>query len=61
MIMRIRSQDVFFDMFAASTYSNSLAKHVKDINKGLYTLIQSNRLHPSLVNWSKLAKAIDRL
>ena len=59
--MGIRTQDVFFDMFAASTYANSLAKHVKDINEGLYTLMQSNRLHPNLMNWSKLAKAIERL
>ena len=61
LIMGIRTQDIFYDMFATSTYSLSLAKHVKDINEGLYTLMQSNKLHPNLIDWSELAKAIERL
>ena len=61
LIMGIRTQDLFYDMFAASTYALSLQKHVKDINEGLYTLLQSNKLHPNLIDWSELAKAIDRL
>ena len=48
-------------MFAASTYANPLAKHVRDINEGLYTLLQSNKLHPNLITWTEMAKAIDRL
>ena len=61
LIMGIRTQDLFYDMFAASTYALSLQKHVKDINEGLYTLMQSNKLHPNLIDWSELAKAIERL
>ena len=61
LIMGIRTQDLFYDMFAASTYALSLQKHVKDINEGLYTLLQSNKLHPNLIDWSELSKAIERL
>ena len=61
LIMGIRTQDSFYDMFAASTYALSLEKHVKDINEGLYTLMQSNKLHPNFIDWSELAKAIERL
>ena len=59
LIMGIRAQDIFYDMFAASTYALSLEKHLKDINEGLYKLIQSNKLHPNLIDRSELAKAID--
>ena len=59
--MGIRTQYIIYDMFAASTYALSLQKHVKDINEGLYTLLQSNKLHPNLIDWSELAKAIERL
>ena len=61
LILGIRTQDIFYDMFATSTYANSLAKHVRDINEGLYTLLQSNKLHPNLITWTEMAKAIDRL
>ena len=61
LIMEIRTQDIFYDMFAASTYALSLEKLLKDINEGLYTLMQSNKLHPNLIDWSELAKAIYRL
>ena len=61
LILGIRTQDIFYDMFATSTYANSLAKHVRDINEGLYTLLQSNKLHPNLITWTEMAKAIERL
>ena len=48
-------------MFAASTYALSLEKHVEDINERLYTLMQSNKLHPNLIDWSECAKEIERL
>ena len=56
LILGIRTQDIFYDMFATSTYANSLAKHVRDINEGLYTLLQSNKLHRNLITWTEMAK-----
>lgn len=61
LIIGIRTQDIFYDMFTASTYALSLQKHVKDINEGLYTLMQSNKLHPKFIDWSELTKEIERL
>ena len=61
LVMGIRTQDIFFDMFAMATYANFLSRHVREINDGLYTLLHSSKLHPKLINWSELAKALDKL
>ena len=50
LVMGIRTQEKFFDMFATATYANSLSKHVREINDGLYTLMHRSRLHPKLIN-----------
>ena len=39
LVMGIRTQDIFYDMFATATYANFLSRHVREINNGLYTLL----------------------
>ena len=59
-VLGVKTQDTFYDMFAVSTYGGYLNKHVKDIRDGLLELL-NNRLHPVLVTWSSLEKAIEDL
>ena len=55
-VLGIRIQDIFATMYATSTYAGDLSQHVRNINTGLYSLMQTSRLHPNLVNSSSLAE-----
>jgi len=61
LVLGIRTQDIFASMYATSTYAGDLSQHVRNINTGLYALMQTGRLHPNLVNSSSLAEGINRL
>ena len=61
LVMGIQSADIFYDMYATSTYATQLSGHIKDINIGLFTLLNNGRLHPNLVSWTKLSEGIDNL
>ena len=61
MVIGIKTDSTFFDMFAVSTYASSLSKHVKEIQEGVFTLLNQNKLHPNLVSWEETVKAINEL
>ena len=61
MILGIQTEYTFFDMFGASTYANSLSRHIRDIQNGLFTLLTSNKLHPNLVSWGEAKEGISKL
>ena len=60
MLLGIRTESTFFDIFGASTFANSLSRHVKDIQTGLFTLLTTNKLHPNLVSWGEAKEGISK-
>ncbi len=51
MIIGIKTESTFFDMFVVSTYASSLSRHVKEIQEELFTLLNQNKLLPNLDSW----------
>ena len=58
MILGIQTEYAFLNMFGASTYANSLSRHIRDIQNGLFTLRTLNKLHPNLVSWGEAKEGI---
>lgn len=61
LVLGIRPQDIFYDIYTVATYVNQLPHHIKEVNTGLFTLLNTNNLHPSLVSWSQLSDEIIKL
>ena len=61
MLIGLKTESTFFDLYAASTYASSLTRHVKEIQEGLFTLLNQNKLHPNLVTWKETSDAIRAL
>ena len=61
MLLGLKTESTFFDLYAVSTYASSLTRHIKEIQSGLYTLLNQNKLHPSLISWKETSDAINAL
>lgn len=61
LIMGIKTQDIFYDMFAVESYAQRLSQHIQRLFQGLFVLLNTNKLHPNLVQFSELEKGIDAL
>ena len=58
LVLSIQREEIFTSTFAASTFAEHLNTHIRTIRDALFTLLESNRLHPSLVEWKLLKKSI---
>ena len=61
MLIGLKTESTFFDLYAVSTYASSLRHHIKEIQSGLYALLNQNKLHPNLVSWKETSEAINAL
>lgn len=61
LVLRLRTEHMFVNIYSISTYASEMTQNIKDVIIGLYSLLSTTRFHPNLVNASTLAEGISKL
>ena len=61
LILNSKTEDIFFDLFAAVQYAERLNQHVNRIQEAILSLVRTNKISPNLVKWTSIHNAIAKL
>ena len=61
MIINSKTEDIFFDLFAAVQYAERLNQHVNQIKEAILSLVRTYKIGPNLIKWASVYNAIAKL
>ena len=61
LIINSKTEDIFFDLFAAVQYAERLNQHVNRIKEAILSLVRTNKIGPNLIKWTSVHNAIAKL